>query len=112
MRLNSEMERVTRELSGLDATLAKAAGIALARLRINSRNSSAKRRGRGWCATNTPRVTPARFSGLVCPERHLQERLYSIVPFVAKHGFDLIEGFARGDRSGMSRSPADCNLRR
>jgi bacillithiol synthase len=28
--------------------------------------------------------------GLIYPERHLQERLYSILPFVAKHGFDLI----------------------
>jgi len=28
-------------------------------------------------------------SGLVFPERHLQERLYSILPFLAKHGLDL-----------------------
>ncbi|MBV8070279.1 MAG: bacillithiol biosynthesis BshC, partial [Acidobacteriaceae bacterium] len=26
---------------------------------------------------------------LVYPQRHLQERLYSIVPFLAKHGLDL-----------------------
>jgi hypothetical protein len=29
--------------------------------------------------------------GLIYPERHLQERLYSILPFVAKHGLDLID---------------------
>jgi bacillithiol biosynthesis cysteine-adding enzyme BshC len=29
-------------------------------------------------------------NGLIYPERHLQERLYSILPFLAKHGFDLI----------------------
>ena len=28
--------------------------------------------------------------GLIYPERHLQERLYSILPFLAKHGLDLI----------------------
>jgi bacillithiol biosynthesis cysteine-adding enzyme BshC len=28
--------------------------------------------------------------GLIYPERHLQERLYSILPFIARHGFDLI----------------------
>jgi uncharacterized protein YllA (UPF0747 family) len=28
-------------------------------------------------------------AGLVFPERHLQERLYSILPFLAKHGLDL-----------------------
>lgn len=29
--------------------------------------------------------------GLIYPERHLQERLYSILPFMAKHGLDLVE---------------------
>jgi uncharacterized protein YllA (UPF0747 family) len=29
--------------------------------------------------------------GLVCPERHLQERLYSIMPLLARHGLDLVE---------------------
>jgi uncharacterized protein YllA (UPF0747 family) len=27
--------------------------------------------------------------GLIYPERHLQERLYSILPFLAQHGLDL-----------------------
>ena len=27
--------------------------------------------------------------GLIYPERHLQERLYSFLPFLAKHGLDL-----------------------
>jgi hypothetical protein len=26
---------------------------------------------------------------LIYPQRHLQERFYSIVPFLAKHGMDL-----------------------
>jgi uncharacterized protein YllA (UPF0747 family) len=29
--------------------------------------------------------------GLIFPERHLQERLYSILPFLAKHGLDLVD---------------------
>ena len=28
---------------------------------------------------------------LVYPHKHLQERLYSIVPFLAKHGLDLVD---------------------
>ena len=28
--------------------------------------------------------------GLIYPERHLQERLYSILPFLARHGTDLV----------------------
>jgi len=30
-------------------------------------------------------------SGLIFPEKHLQERLYSILPFVAKHGLALMD---------------------
>ena len=30
-------------------------------------------------------------SGLLYPQRHLQERFYSILPFLAKHGLDLID---------------------
>ena len=37
------------------------------------------------------RATPASLYGLIYPERHLQERLYSILPFLAKHGLDLID---------------------
>ena len=33
----------------------------------------------------------AYLSGLVFPQRHLQERLYSILPFLAKHGTGLID---------------------
>ena len=29
--------------------------------------------------------------GLIYPDKHLQERLYSILPFLAKHGIGLID---------------------
>ena len=30
-------------------------------------------------------------AGLLYPNKHLQERLYTILPFLAKHGFELID---------------------
>jgi uncharacterized protein YllA (UPF0747 family) len=30
-------------------------------------------------------------AGLLFPNKHLQERLYTILPFLAKHGFELID---------------------
>ena len=30
-------------------------------------------------------------NGLLFPHRHLQERFYSILPFLAKHGLDLVD---------------------
>ena len=35
-------------------------------------------------------------SGLLFPHRHLQERFYSILPFLAKHGLDLVEQLQDG----------------
>jgi hypothetical protein len=29
--------------------------------------------------------------GALYPEKHLQERLYSILPFLARHGLDLVD---------------------
>ncbi len=37
------------------------------------------------------RSDAASLYGLIYPERHLQERLYSILPFLAKHGLDLVD---------------------
>jgi hypothetical protein len=31
-----------------------------------------------------------RLSGLLYPHRHLQERFYSILPFLAQHGLDAV----------------------
>ena len=66
------------------------------------RNSAAKMqyqldKNRGKAAREAlrreKRVTEsaARLSGLLYPERHLQERLYSFLPFLAWQGLDLIE---------------------
>ena len=30
-------------------------------------------------------------AGLLYPQKHLQERLYTILPFLAKHGLELID---------------------
>ena len=37
----------------------------------------------------------AYLSGLIYPQKKLQERFYSILPFVARHGLDLVERLAR-----------------
>jgi uncharacterized protein YllA (UPF0747 family) len=34
--------------------------------------------------------------GLIYPERHLQERLYSMLPFLAQHGLDLVGSIYEG----------------
>ena len=46
---------------------------------------------RSHAARRAGRRDAASLYGLIFPERHLQERLYSILPFLAKHGPDLID---------------------
>ena len=43
--------------------------------------------------------------GLLYPHRHLQERFYSILPFLAKHGTQVVEPIYRGDSHGLSGPP-------
>ena len=45
--------------------------------------------GKPCAAMSTPPAMRRSLYGLIYPERHLQERLYSILPFLAKHGLDL-----------------------
>ncbi len=89
--VTGEMERVKLELSGLDATLAKAAGNSARKIGYQFQKLERKA-AREALARDERAARDARsLSRLVCPGRHLQERLYSILPFVAKHGLDLAE---------------------
>ena len=45
----------------------------------------------GWILGSRAARDATSLYGLIYPERHLQERLYSILPFLAKHGLDLPE---------------------
>jgi hypothetical protein len=38
------------------------------------------------------RADAAYLYNLVFPNKHLQERFYTILPFLARHGLDLIDG--------------------
>ena len=54
-------------------------------------NSSARPRARRCGATSGPREESSYLSGLIFPDKHLQERYYSILPFLAKHGMGLLD---------------------
>lgn len=82
-RLRSELER-------FDPTLAKALGNSERKIRHQISRISGKV-GRESMRRDAQAARDASsLYGLIYPERHLQERLYSILPFLAKHGPDLI----------------------
>jgi uncharacterized protein YllA (UPF0747 family) len=85
------IERLTGALAGFDPTLA--ASMDKNRKKIEFQLSKMDRKIRREALQRDERASrdAASLYGLVYPNRHLQERLYSIVPFLARHGVDLVD---------------------
>lgn len=85
------VDRLRGELGAFDPTLAQALdrGARKIRYQIGKVERKAGREAMRRDARATEDA--ASLSGLLCPERHLQERLYSILPFLARHGLGLLD---------------------
>jgi bacillithiol synthase len=83
--------RLRSELESFDPTLVKA--LAASQRKIDYQLSKMERKTGREALRRNQRAAhdAASLYGLICPERHLQERLYSILPFLAKHGLDLVD---------------------
>ena len=85
------LDRLTQALAGFDPTLA--AAMSSNRRKIEYQISKIERKiNREALARDQRAARGASYLyGLVCPDKHLQERIYSIVPFLARHGLDLVD---------------------
>jgi bacillithiol biosynthesis cysteine-adding enzyme BshC len=85
------MERLTQGLEAFDSNLAKLTR--KSRKKIEYQLSKIEKKvAREILLRDTTAATHEGYLyGLIYPHRHLQERLYSILPFLAKHGFELID---------------------
>ncbi len=79
------------ELNQFDPTLA--ASLKKAHAKIDYQLEKTRRKiERETMRRDERAVTDSKYlSGLLFPHRHLQERFYSILPFLAEHGLDLID---------------------
>ena len=88
---SSALDALDSELRQFDITLAGALETSRRKIEYQvgkiSKKTAAQILVRDEQATNDARS----LSGLVYPEKHLQERLYSIVPFIAKFGPGLVD---------------------
>ena len=85
------LDRMRGDLVSFDATLAKAADKARAKM-LYQLSKLERKTARETLQRNDRAAHDASYmSGLIFPEKHLQERFYSILPFVAKHGPDLMD---------------------
>lgn len=85
------MDKLRAELSRFDPTLA--AALDTSRVKILYQLEKTKRKIERELLQRDQRANgDAQYLGnLLYPHRHLQERFYSILPFVAEHGLDLID---------------------
>ena len=89
--ISRELDAMSREIGAFDPTL----GAALAKSRAKITHQVEKLRKkmtREALRRDQRAAAEAEYLGnLIYPHKHLQERLYSILPFLAKHGMDLPE---------------------
>jgi bacillithiol biosynthesis cysteine-adding enzyme BshC len=89
--VESSLARLRSELTAFDPTLAGAADRSLRKIRYQLDKIDRKTGREALRRDERAARDGASIYGLIYPERHLQERLYSFLPFLAKHGLGLTE---------------------
>jgi bacillithiol synthase len=85
------LDRMRADLVSFDATLAKATDKARSKM-LYQLSKIERKTARETLQRNDRAAEDASYmAGLIFPEKHLQERFYSILPFVAKHGLELMD---------------------
>jgi uncharacterized protein YllA (UPF0747 family) len=90
--VSQSMEQLRDDLTRFDATLASAANKSLAKITYQL-SKMERKTARETLKRDERAVADAGYmSGLIFPDKHLQERYYSILPFLARHGVgDLMD---------------------
>ena len=85
------IEQLRGDLAAFDPTLAQALDRSKRKIAYQLSKIEGKAGREAMRRTDRAMSDAASLYGLIFPERHLQERLYSILPFLAKHGLDLVD---------------------
>ena len=87
--IDAALARLRVEMAGFDGSLVGALDRSTRKIRYQVEKIGRKA-GRETLARDARAVRDAKsLHDLIYPEGHLQERLYSILPFLARHGMDL-----------------------
>ena len=86
-----QVERLQADLVAFDPTLAAAAGKSRAKI-LYQMEKLGKKTARETLRRDERALADTRhLSAMLYPHRHPQERFYSILPFLAQYGLDLID---------------------
>jgi bacillithiol biosynthesis cysteine-adding enzyme BshC len=89
--VNGAVQDLNRELLAFDPTLAKALEHSARKIHHQLEKLQAKAGREALRRDQRASRDAASLYGLIYPERHLQERLYSFLPLLAEHGWDLMD---------------------
>jgi bacillithiol biosynthesis cysteine-adding enzyme BshC len=89
--VDGAINRLRRELASFDPTLALALDRSGRKIRYQFEKMQRKAGREAMRRDARAARDSAYIYNLIYPERHLQERLYSFLPFLAKHGFELLD---------------------
>jgi bacillithiol biosynthesis cysteine-adding enzyme BshC len=89
--VSSALDLLRGDLDHFDVTLAAALGTSRRKIEYQVGKIAHKTANRIMARDEQATHDARSLNGLACPEKHLQERFYSIVPFIAKFGPGLVE---------------------
>ena len=90
-RIGADLDRLAAQLKAFDPSLEKALARGGARIRYQLSKIQAKTAREAMRRDERASADASYLNGLIYPHKHLQERFYSILPFVARHGMELID---------------------
>lgn len=93
-RVSEALDELGAALGGFDRTRADAFGRSRRKIEYQLAKIERKTARESLRRDERAAADAAYFGGLVFPEKRLQERLYTILPFLARHGLDLIDRLA------------------
>ncbi len=89
--ISSEVDRLKARFEEFDPTLADALGTSRAKIIYQLEKMRGKTEREALRRNKQASDAALHLSAMLFPHRHLQERFYSILPFVAQHGMDLTD---------------------
>ena len=90
-RIGADLDRLSGHLKAFDPSLEKALARGGAKIRHQLSKIQAKTAREAMRRDQRASADAAYLNGLIYPHKHLQERFYSILPFLARHGMELID---------------------
>ena len=90
-QIETALRSLEEELLAFDPTLAAAVNLSGRKIRYQLSKIQAKGARENLRRVERCRADAAYLSGLILPEKTLQERFYSVLPFLARHGLGLLD---------------------